>query len=133
MLDAAGDVDQWDWVIDDTGIEKKGVHSVRVSHQYCGQLCKQSNCQVAVSVSLTAQTMSLPMDYQLYLPKSRTDDQDRCAAVGVPEGTEFQIKQQIALEQLRRCCEPDLPKGIVVADATYGHDLVFRESVESLG
>ncbi len=133
VLQSAGDVDQWHWIVDDTGMPKKGSHSVGGSHQYCGQLGKQANCQVAVSVSLATQTMSLPMDYRLCLPKVWTDDPERCAAVGVPEGIEFQTKQQIALQQLAGCCERDVPRGIVTADAAYGHDLNFREGVEALG
>lgn len=133
VLDAAGKVDQWHWIIDDTGMPKKGSHSVGVSHQYCGQLGKQANCQVAVSVSMATQAMSLPIDYQLYLPKSWTEEKQRCTEVGVPQGVGFQTKQQIALGQLKHCCEREIPRGIVAADAAYGHDRAFREGVEALG
>jgi len=85
VVESVGKITQWHWIIDDIGIPKKGTHSVGVSHQYCGQLGKQANCQVAVSLSLATQTMSLPMDYQLYLPKSWVEDKERCTMVGVPE------------------------------------------------
>ena len=40
------------WIIDDTGFSRrKGSHSVGVARQYCGQVGKQDNCQVAVSLS----------------------------------------------------------------------------------
>jgi SRSO17 transposase len=48
------------WIIDDTGFPKKGAHSVGVARQYCGQLGKQDNCQVAVSLSLANHHASLP-------------------------------------------------------------------------
>src|SRR4249920_3849035 len=50
-------------------IERQGRHSVGVARQYCGQLGKQDNCQVAVSLSLANHNASLPVSYRLYLPK----------------------------------------------------------------
>ena len=57
------------WIIDDTAFPKQGTHSVGVHHQYCGQLGKQANCQVAVSLSIANHSASLPVAYRLYLPK----------------------------------------------------------------
>src|SRR6202008_4469839 len=64
------------WIIDDTGFPKKGRHSVGVVRQYCGQLGKQDNCQVAVSLSLANRHASLPVAYRLYLPEGWAKDQD---------------------------------------------------------
>jgi SRSO17 transposase len=51
------------WIIDDTSFPKKGRHSVGVHHQYCGQLGKQANCQVAVTLSIANGHGSLPIAY----------------------------------------------------------------------
>src|SRR6266849_7039432 len=85
------------WIIDDTGLPKKGKHSVGVSHQYCGQLGKQANCQVAVTLSVANHHASLPVAYQLYLPKNWVEDQSRRHKAGVPEEVRFKTKPQIAL------------------------------------
>lgn len=53
------------WIIDDTGFPKKGKHSVGVARQYCGQLGKQDNCQVAVSLSVATEEASLPVSSSL--------------------------------------------------------------------
>ncbi len=72
------------WVVDDTGFPKKGQHSVGVARQYCGVLGKQDNCQVAVSVSLANDAISVPAAYQLYLPEAWVKDGKRRRAAGVP-------------------------------------------------
>ena len=79
-------------IVDDTGIPKKGKHSVGVARQYCGQLGKQDNCQVAVSLSAANDHASLPIAYRLYLPHEWIDDPDRRAAAGVPDDMTFQTK-----------------------------------------
>src|SRR5262245_41440805 len=65
------------WIIDDTGFPKKGKHSVGVTHQYCGQLGKQDNCRVAVSLSVATKDSSLPIAWRLYLPKDWALDRKR--------------------------------------------------------
>src|SRR5215468_6676341 len=65
------------WIIDDTSFPKKGQHSVGVARQYCGELGKQDNCQVAVTLSIANQVASLPVAYRLYLPKEWASDRKR--------------------------------------------------------
>src|SRR6266699_163694 len=110
------------WIIDDTGLPKKGRHSVGVSHQYCGQLGKQANCQVAVSLSIANHHASLPVAYELYLSKDWADDSVRRGRAGVPEEVSFQTKPEIALAQIRWACKAGLPRGNVLLDAGYGND-----------
>src|SRR5215207_5873441 len=89
------------WIIDDTGLPKKGRHSVGVARQYCGQLGKEDNCQVAVSLSLANHAASLPVAYRLYLPKDWAENQSRRHKAGVPEEVSFKTKPEIALEHIR--------------------------------
>ena len=120
------------WMIDDTGIPKKGKFSVGVSHQYCGQVGKQANCQVAVSLSLATAHASIPVAWRLYLPKSWTEDPVRCKSAGVPKEIGFLTKPQIAIAQLCEAVKRGVPPGIVLADAGYGVDNAFREAVDEL-
>jgi len=92
------------WIIDDTSFPKKGRHSVGVTRQYCGQLGKRDNCQVAVSLSVANPAASLPVAYRLYLPQDWAADPVRRQKAGVPESVTFQTKPEIALDQIR-CSE----------------------------
>lgn len=121
------------WIIDDTGFPKKGRHSVGVARQYCGVLGKQDNCQVAVSVSLSCSQGSLPVAWQLYLPKEWVEDAERRRKAGVPESMHFATKTEIALEQLRRLLAEGAPRHCVLADAGYGVDTEFRRTLTEMG
>jgi len=121
------------WIIDDTGFPKKGRHSVGVARQYCGQLGKQDNCQVAVSLSLASTQGSVPIAYQLYLPQDWADDPGRGQAAGVPEAQAFATKPAIALEQMRRAIEQGVRTGVVLADAGYGDETAFRDGITATG
>ena len=121
------------WIIDDTGFPKKGEHSVGVARQYCGQLGKQDNCQVAVSLSLATEQGSVPIEFRLYLPEKWAKDQRRRKKAGVPKEVKFLTKPEIALEQIRAAKAAGVAVGIVLADAAYGNDTALARGVERDG
>ena len=121
------------WVVDDTGFPKYGKHSVGVARQYCGQVGKQDNCQVAVSLSVSTWNASLPIAWRLYLPEVWASDSERRQGAGVPEEIQFQTKPEIALEQIGQAIAKQVPAGVVLADAGYGKGTEFRASITELG
>ena len=120
-------------LIDDTGFPKQGTHSVGVARQYCGQLGKQDNCQVAVSISLANEQYSLPVAYRLYLPKEWAADPARRASAKVPETVAFATKPALALQLLEQLKTVDGFPNVVVVDAGYGVDTGFRQKLTALG
>ena len=121
------------WIIDDTGFPKKGRYSVGVARQYCGQLGKQDNCQVAVSLSIANAAASLPIAYRLYLPQTWADDPERRHKANIPDEIVFQTKPAIALDQIRTAKAAGVSPGVVLADAGYGADGAFRAGLTTLG
>jgi len=120
------------WIVDDTGFPKKGKHSVGVTRQYCGQVGKQENCRVAVSLSVATWSSSLPIGYRLYLPREWAEDAERREKAEVPEEVEFQTKPEIALDQIRAAVAANLDRGIVLTDAAYGSNTDFRDGLTAL-
>src|SRR5207247_2315648 len=86
-IERAGPIEAW--IIDDTSFPKQGRHSVGVAHQYCGQLGKQANCQVAVTLSIANHHASLPVAYRLYLPQEWAGDSVRRTKAGIPDTVRF--------------------------------------------
>src|ERR1700758_2541423 len=121
------------WIVDDTSFPKQGMHSVGVARQYCGQLGKQDNCQVAVSLSVANDHASLPIAYRLFLPAAWANDRLRRAKAGVPAAVAFASKTAIALGQLHQALADGVPVGIVLGDPAYGDETAFRVGVAELG
>ena len=120
------------WIIDDTSFPKQGKHSVGVEHQYCGELGKQANCQVAVTLSIANHHGSLPIAYRLYLPQSWAKDRKRRNKARVPKGIKFKTKPQIALEQMQEACAAGVPCGVALMDASYGTNSALRAGISAL-
>src|SRR5712692_10605877 len=117
----------------DTGLPKKGTHSVGVARQYCGPLGKPENCQVAVTVSLVSAALSVPCAYRLYLPEAWVRDRRRRRAAHVPATVRFAPKWEIALAEVDRLLAAEVPRAPVVADAGYGNVAAFRDGVRARG
>ena len=107
MIERGGPITAW--IIDDTGFPKKGQHSVGVARQYCGQLGKQDNCQVAVSLTIANEGASLPVAWRLYLPEIWLDDAERRRKAKIPDEVVFQTKPQIAMDQVRSALAAQTP------------------------
>ena len=120
-------------IIDDTGIPKKGDHSVGVTHQYCGAVGKQTNSQCLVSVTLARDDVPVPIALRLYLPKEWAVDAERRASARVPDSIVFQTKPQMAIAEVRRIIDAGVRFGDVLADAGYGASYDFRHALTEMG
>ncbi len=120
-------------VIDDTGLPKKGIHSVGVQRQYSGTLGRIDNCQVAVSLHLAGEAGSGCIGMRLFLPEAWASDPLRRAKVGVPDEISFEHKWQIALAQIDDALGWGVRTHVVLADAGYGDCSEFRQGLIERG
>ena len=121
------------WIVDETGWLKQGDKSVGVSHQYCGAVGKQANCQVSVEVVVSDGEIAAPVAGRLYLPESWAGDPARRAAAGVPPEVEFQTKPRIAVELLRQVLAAGVTPAPVLGDEVYGASSELRGELRTLG
>jgi SRSO17 transposase len=119
------------WIVDDTGFIKQGSHSVGVQRQYTGSAGKITNCQLGVSLSITTRTEHVPVDFELYLPRSWMDNPERRAEARIPEDLPFKTKPELALDMIRRAGADGVPEGVVLGDTSYGNS-DFRKGVRAL-
>jgi len=60
------------------------------------------------------------IDRELYLPKSWTEDRDRCREAGIADETEFATKPQLAQAMISRAIAAGVPFAWFTADEAYG-------------
>lgn len=129
-IEALGDPDGV-LVVDETGFQKKGSHSVGVARQYSGTAGRIENCQIGVFASYASRWGHTLIDRRLYLPKSWAHDPDRRAKAHVPEDVAFATKPAMASEMIANLLDEGTPCAFVLADAVYGSDFRFRRMLET--
>ena len=119
-------------IADETGFEKTGRCSAGVQRQYTGTAGKITNCQVGVflAYAVPGRGTRVLIDRELYVPKSWTGDQDRCAAAGIGADAKFATKPQLAKKMIERAVRAGLPFGWFTADEVYGGNGKLREWLE---
>jgi SRSO17 transposase len=117
-------------VVDETGFLKHGTKSVGVARQYSGTAGKIENCQIGVFLGYVSPKGRAGIDRALFLPREWTDDPARGAAVGVPPGTTYRTKPEIAQEMLLRALGAGVRAAWVVADEVYGASSSLRRALE---
>src|SRR2546421_7081477 len=117
-------------VIDETGFLKKGKKSVGVQRQYSGTAGRIENCQIGVCLTYASQANHTLVDRELYLPKSWTQDPERCRAADVPEEVVFATKPELAARMLWRTLDAGLCARWVTGDTVYGSHRPLRAGLE---
>jgi SRSO17 transposase len=121
-------------IIDDTGLPKKGRHSVGVAPQYASALGKNANCQTLVSTTLASGEVPVMIGLRLFLPESWTSDESRLERAGVPaDCRSYMTKPEIALAEIDRVRAAGVRFGCVLADAGYGMSAPFRQGLSERG
>jgi SRSO17 transposase len=118
-------------IIDDTGDLKKGHHSVGVQRQYTGTAGRIENAQIGVFLGYASQAGYTLIDREIYLPRSWTDDRDRCAAAGVPDQVRFATKITLARRMLTRALCAGIGAAWATADEFYGGDRHLRQDLQA--
>jgi SRSO17 transposase len=129
VVDAFGDPNAV-LILDETGDVKKGVHSVGVQRQYTGTAGRIENAQVAVYLTYAAPRGHALIDRALYLPKSWTEDPQRCDDAGIPKNSRGSAtKPTLAAGLITRAVAAEIPAAWVAGDEVYGADPRLRTAI----
>ncbi len=119
-------------VFDPSAFPKSGRESVGVTRQWCGRLGKVDNCQVAIYLGYVSRHEHALVDSRLYLPKEWTKDKARMKKAGVPKGTKYRTRHQLALEMLDQH-GAKLPHRWITGDDEMGRPYWFRRDLQQRG
>ncbi len=133
VIEHLGDTPSGVLIIDETSFPKKGTHSCGVAPQYCGTLGQTANAQVGVFLAYRSCHGTAFIDRALYLPRTWTEDRERCTAAGVPSAVGFVTKVALAKQLLEHAFTSAVPARWVVADSFYGRAHQFRQWLEKQG
>jgi SRSO17 transposase len=86
-----------------------------------------------VSLSVATRTEHLPIDFELYLPRSWTEDAARRKEARIPDEVEFMTKPELALVMIDHAIEDGIPPGVVLADEGYGNSSEWRQALRGRG
>jgi SRSO17 transposase len=120
-------------ILDDTGDVKKGIHSVGVQRQYTGTAGRVENAQVSVFLAYATPRGRVLIDRDVYLPRSWTNDLDRCRAAGVPDDVGFATKVALGRRMLTRALDAGVPAAWATADEFYGGHRGLRRDLQTRG
>ncbi|MFJ4680621.1 IS701 family transposase [Kitasatospora sp. NPDC088783] len=109
-------------VVDETGDLKKGSSTVGVQRQYTGTAGRIENSQVAVHLVYAAPAGHAAIDRRLDIPRSWTQDPDRCRAAGIPDDLRFATKPALTAEMIAQALDSGVPASWVTGDEVYGGD-----------
>jgi SRSO17 transposase len=119
-------------IADETGFEKAGRFSAGTQRQYTGTAGKITNCQVGVflACAVPAAGVRVLTDRELYVPKSWTDDRERCERAGIGEEVKFATKPEFARKMIGGMIALGLPFAWLTADEAYGDNGKLRDWLE---
>ena len=131
VIDRLGDPDGV-LVVDETGDLKKGVHTVGVQRQYTGTAGRIENAQVGVFLAYASRHGHTLIDRRVYLPRSWTDDIQRCEQAGVPDDVAFTTRSELADDMITAAVKALVPARWVAADEAYGNNTRLRGELRKL-
>jgi SRSO17 transposase len=121
------------WIIDETAFPKQGTHSVGVKRQSTGTGRNPANCQIGIGLSVATRSAHVPIDFELYLPRSWSDDPVRRAEAHIPAEVDFRTKAELAMQMIRRALADEIPVGVVLVDSGHGDSSAFRRELREHG